>query len=331
MGKDIISVIEAAYRVEQSEADWIAGIADAVWRVSLPCVGVGAYAYEISGGSRLIARSPTWRGEQADVVADELVGILAAVPPEYVAETWAKQTASLASEAPGFDNLEVMKTYFRPRGIADVQGVNGLDPTMCGCFVGVCLPRVGTSTRASRSTWTRVGTHMAAAFRIRRRLGELRSKDASHGAEAVFDPSGRVQHAEREATQASALEALRFAVDRMERARGPLRRREPEQAVEEWRGLVAARWSLVEHFERGGRRYLVARRNDPDAPGPDALTRRERQILAYAALGRTNKLIAYELGISASTVGVFMSRAMRKLRAKTRAEAITSWLRSAEG
>ena len=124
---------------------------------------------------------------------------------------------------------------------------------------------------------------------------------------------------------ASAREALRDAVRRIDRARGKMRRADPGHAVEEWRGLVAARWSLVEHFESDGRRYLVARRNDPDAAGPDSLTRRERQVLGYATLGHSNKLIAYELGISASTVGVLLLRAARKLKAHGRAEVIAAW------
>ena len=48
-------------------------------------------------------------------------------------------------------------------------------------------------------------------------------------------------------------------------------------------------------------------------------------MLAYAALGHANKLIAYELGVSASTVGVHLLRAARKLRVRTRAQAVAAW------
>jgi DNA-binding CsgD family transcriptional regulator len=43
------------------------------------------------------------------------------------------------------------------------------------------------------------------------------------------------------------------------------------------------------------------------------LTERERQVLAYADLGQSNKLIAYSLGLSTSTVSTLLSRARRKL------------------
>jgi DNA-binding NarL/FixJ family response regulator len=83
---------------------------------------------------------------------------------------------------------------------------------------------------------------------------------------------------------------------------------------------VAGRWTLLDHFDRDGRRYLLAHRNDPDAPDPRALTLRERQVVGYVALGQSNKLIAYELGLSASTVGVLLKTAAAKLGARSRTE-----------
>jgi DNA-binding NarL/FixJ family response regulator len=81
-----------------------------------------------------------------------------------------------------------------------------------------------------------------------------------------------------------------------------------------WRGLVAGRWSLVEQVDTDGRRYLIAHRNDPTTPDLRALTSRERQVVGYADLGHSNKLIAYELGLSPSTVGVQLKRGRAKLR-----------------
>jgi DNA-binding NarL/FixJ family response regulator len=107
---------------------------------------------------------------------------------------------------------------------------------------------------------------------------------------------------------------LREGVRAIERARGPLRRRDPREAIELWRGLVAGLWSLVDHFDSDGRRYLVAHRNDPRTPDPRGLTERERQIVAYADLGQSNKHIAYQLGLSPSTVAVHLARAREKLR-----------------
>jgi DNA-binding CsgD family transcriptional regulator len=85
------------------------------------------------------------------------------------------------------------------------------------------------------------------------------------------------------------------------------------RAVALWRGLVAGRWSLVEHFERDGRRYYLAHKNDPELAPDRALTLREKQVLVYAELGYSNKLIAYSLGLSSSTVATLLGKARRKV------------------
>ena len=83
---------------------------------------------------------------------------------------------------------------------------------------------------------------------------------------------------------------------------------------------MSERWTLVDTYERDGKRFVVARRNDVRMLLPSALSPRERQALGFAALGDSNKLIAYELGISASTVGVLLYRAAQKLGCHSRAE-----------
>jgi DNA-binding CsgD family transcriptional regulator len=70
----------------------------------------------------------------------------------------------------------------------------------------------------------------------------------------------------------------------------------------------------VDHFDSDGRRYVLAHRNDARVP-EDArgLTLRERQVLAHVALGQSNKVIAYELGLSKSTIAGHLARARKKL------------------
>jgi DNA-binding CsgD family transcriptional regulator len=68
---------------------------------------------------------------------------------------------------------------------------------------------------------------------------------------------------------------------------------------------------------------VLARENASHVASPADLSARERQVLASAALGRSNKEIAYELGIAHSTVRVLLCRAAQKLRAGTREELIS--------
>jgi DNA-binding NarL/FixJ family response regulator len=155
-------------------------------------------------------------------------------------------------------------------------------------------------------------------MRLRRAL--MSDASAAPDGEAVLGPDGKLHHAVGPATERTAREVLRAAVVASERARGPRRREDPDRALADWRALVAGRWSLVDRFERDGRRYVVARRNDPDVPDPRGLTRRERQVAAYAVLGRSGQAIAYELGLARSTVVQHLASAMKKLSVATRAE-----------
>jgi DNA-binding CsgD family transcriptional regulator len=52
----------------------------------------------------------------------------------------------------------------------------------------------------------------------------------------------------------------------------------------------------------------------------DALSKRERDVVLLAALGRQNKVIAYELGLAYSTVTTLLARAAKKLGARSRTE-----------
>jgi FixJ family two-component response regulator len=56
-----------------------------------------------------------------------------------------------------------------------------------------------------------------------------------------------------------------------------------------------------------------------------SLTRRERQVLHAVALGRFNKQIAFELGISEVTVKLHRSNVMKKMHATSVGELIRAW------
>jgi FixJ family two-component response regulator len=66
---------------------------------------------------------------------------------------------------------------------------------------------------------------------------------------------------------------------------------------------------------------LLKRHTDRHA----TLTARERQVLRLVALGRLNKQIAFELGISEVTVKLHRSSVMRKMEAGSVGELIRAW------
>jgi DNA-binding NarL/FixJ family response regulator len=120
--------------------------------------------------------------------------------------------------------------------------------------------------------------------------------------------------------------SLHAALQRLDQGRP--REEGLERSMSLWRGLLSGRWSIIRHFERNGRRVLIARRNDPRSPGFAPLTAQERKIAGYAALGHSSKLIAYELGLAPSTVAERLQVAIAKLGLRSRSELIklfSSW------
>ncbi len=97
---------------------------------------------------------------------------------------------------------------------------------------------------------------------------------------------------------------------------------DPEGARLMLAGLVAGRLTIVERFEREGRRFLVARALSRGDPRSRSLSRRERQIVARCALGRSNRAIASELTLATSTVATFLTSALAKLGIASRTDLV---------
>jgi DNA-binding NarL/FixJ family response regulator len=78
-------------------------------------------------------------------------------------------------------------------------------------------------------------------------------------------------------------------------------------------GDIGVHWTIVSRFEREGREHLVIVRKDPHWVALDVLSERELQAVRRLGLGHTNKQIAFDMGLSWSTVRVLMFRAAVKL------------------
>jgi DNA-binding NarL/FixJ family response regulator len=90
-------------------------------------------------------------------------------------------------------------------------------------------------------------------------------------------------------------------------------------------------WDIVDlHHDRDAT-YVLAREHH-DTPVPQVpLSTRERAVAARAARGLSNKEIAYELGISVSTVAGHLAKAASKLGVATRVDLIKAVVRSRLG
>lgn len=104
---------------------------------------------------------------------------------------------------------------------------------------------------------------------------------------------------------------------------GPRKREtSDEEASELWRALVRAEWSVVDHTDADGKRVLLAVRNRPNSVTGRALLPRESHVAAFAARGRSNKHIAFELDLAPTTVASHLHSALAKLRLRSRRELI---------
>jgi DNA-binding NarL/FixJ family response regulator len=308
-----VSLIETAYGLDGSAEQWLQRVAASACAAMDSASGAMAFQYDASDGN--------W----VDVGAGAIHG----VSPEFARDFFSQQDMPKESaramtqvfRSLRFGSLRaVLDEVQAPRfsatldlhAIGDMVGVNALDPSGRGCLVAIVVQRFPSSSRTEH-LWQRLAAHISAWNRLRTTLGALSAPDLdqTQRAEAVLTANGKVEHATGHAEPRAAREALRDALARIDKARSE--QDDARRSVELWRGLVAGRWSLIEHFERDGKRYYLAHKNDPELAEDRVLTPRERLVLGYAELGQSNKLIGYALGLSSSTVSTLLTRARRKV------------------
>ncbi|MEO7108835.1 MAG: LuxR C-terminal-related transcriptional regulator [Polyangiaceae bacterium] len=309
-GAEILEIIEAIYREEKSDRAWVEGILEA----AKPSLDVGSGLVGIPFEARPEGLHVPWavvHGAAPNIKASFITDVLdTARDDREVSEVYRSAACATGSEA-GMTKKRGWK-MLEERGVMDFLAVNSVDTTGRGMLIGALLPKVSKIPAKRRARFQRVAAHLGIGQRYRTLM------KIDNRAEAIFSANAKLLHAEGDATTNSARSALTQAVIALDRARGKLRSIDPDGALEAWRGLVDARWSLVDQFENDGKRFIVARENEPISPPLPNLSKRERQIVGYLVAGHTSKLIAYELGISDSTVRVLIHRAMQRLKVKTR-------------
>lgn len=308
----LIATIESLYRVERDSSSWLNGFNEALSAgFGEDTVGLIASINGTGAQGELETREAAIKDCAPGLVA-RLAQIYEGLGADYAEKVMKTQFFMATDWKFWRENMWQFKDW----GAADAAVIGGRDPDGTVFGVNVMVRSTFGVDQTRRSLLTRLSAHMASAYRIRRRLNGT----VLDGAVAVLDPSGKLHHVEGDAKSDEARELLRRAVTTIERARGPLRRSDPHEAVEIWRAMVRGDWTLVDCVESDGKRYVVARENAPKTKPIPELTERETQVVALANLGRHNKLIAYELGIADSTVRVLLSRAAAKLGVTSKAE-----------
>jgi DNA-binding NarL/FixJ family response regulator len=144
----------------------------------------------------------------------------------------------------------------------------------------------------TREALSGVAAHLAAGYRLRSAVGG----ESCSGEGALVDAVRRLVHANHP--------------------------RDPRRSAAEWRALLSGRWSVLDRADRDGKRVILARRNL--VAGRDILAIREveRRVLALAALGYSNKSIAFELALAPSTITAHLKRGLGRLGLASRAELV---------
>lgn len=319
--RDLVSIVEAAYCVHDEDAVWLREVMTRL-RPHLD-VGLGVAAALYDQDEPDPARK--MRAMHLDGI-DPRVAL--AMRGAFEAGSDEERALSLASEKPilrltswvgPLAESPIYSALARELGFSDVVGVRGGNPDRTGIVLAAPVQTLPHGSRAWETRWTRLAAHLAAGLRLHR--AALREAgDRATRAAAVLGADSKVLSANPAA--ASARETLRAAAKTIDRARSSKGRRAPDAALEEWTALVDGRWSLVDHFESDGRRFVLAMENAPDAPDPRALAPSERALVGYLAMGHATKLIAYELGLPEGTVSTRTRAVMRKLGVRTRAELV---------
>ena len=320
-----IDLVEAAYSLPTDESAWL----EAVLQAALPVMGNAVFAsgmiYSRPPGARS-ARVQTWKHvgalDHMQGAVREYANKVPRVEERLLLRIGTANTVSQIS--PG--SRQLCQSFAAKTGVAaDALLLNALEPDGRGASVAIFLPVETRLKPDERERWKMLGAHLTAGYRVRGAVASMNSDPGPLpcGADAVLDPTTfRVMDAAGCGKDQSLVQTLRDSARRVDRARGRLRKTNPDEALETWQALVRGRWSMLDWFDSDGRRFVLGIPNPPALGDPRGLTEREHQVATYAALGETGKLIGYRLGLAKATVSNALDSAMRKLSAKTQPELV---------
>lgn len=316
---DALRVVEAGYRWVEDDREWLKGIAEAA-RAFAVGSGVVAYTLDLADGPRI----PSFVAMKADHDFEKRVRAFTGsldlatarqmyAPTEFVGNALYRLRRIARSRKKSVDALVRGNTV-------SAWALIGGDPRTTS--VALVFPAKDTIEPDEAFPRARMlglaAAHLGAATRLRR-LAMPAAVDGE-GTDSILSPNGRVLHAVGDAADKVHRESLVEAVVRRERARGRLRRTDPEEAAQLWSVLVSGRWSIIDFVDRDGKRMLLARKNPVHGPDVLALSDEERDVVWLATLGHSRKYIAYELGLASATVTKRLGSALRKLRIDNRRE-----------
>ena len=201
MREDFVAVVEAAYRVEQPERDWLRGCFDAARPLLDHGLGFNAHTFDSTETGEGTLRELLVSGPPG--LEEQLRTSLSRLPPPWVLEVYRNRMAGFGSE---LESVRRFMAEAAARGMPlpgnDVFGVNGIDASGSGCQLaaGIAHAEMG---REERALWSRIAAYLASGLRLQRALAAGGAKP-----QAVMKPTGQVVDAEPAADQRATRELL---------------------------------------------------------------------------------------------------------------------------
>jgi DNA-binding CsgD family transcriptional regulator len=315
---DVIRPLDAAFAIDDADdTAWIARVSAAL--DPLFDLGLGTFSWRVRKGTSMPIEFDTMvRIEAPQPFIDCMQALhLEAAPEDYEIAYPRKQGVySLATlyGPQSFFSSPLLRRWVHERGIVD-PGALQIPLGERRLVVGGFLREVAAFPNLTRRFGDQLARRISHAFRLRQALKSRRLVPS-----AILTPDARVVHAEGAGSLPEARARLRQAVVARERARSSLRQRNPLLAFEMFRALVDGRFTIVDRFERDGRRFLVAYENPPAIAALRALTSREREILRRAVAGDPIKRIAIDLEIVPAAAAAYLANAREKTGLRSRQE-----------
>jgi hypothetical protein len=264
-GRDLVGIIEAAYRIDLDEGIWIQGVTEAAAPLLDAGNGVAGYLVDTMGEGAavhspvMVGERDPWDGEwrqawweaRVERMPRALVAALAGFgSPVYASQSCGALAAGarVAREAGAFAPAPL------PPGVCEALVVSCLDVSGQGAVLFAFREEAAREppSREVRARWERLSAHLAAAIRLRhRRSASAGPMPKSHSTVEGLDRASR------------AIDQARSGVARSS-----------DHALELWPVLHRGRYSIVPMV--GGAEPYQAIENRPRIKPFDVLTPREQ-------------------------------------------------------
>ncbi|MEM7159309.1 MAG: LuxR C-terminal-related transcriptional regulator [Myxococcota bacterium] len=348
---DVLDLLEVAYRPHSDVGQWLRCISEAVHERFDVGGGVHGYFFDLGHGSYaardplLVGSSPEWQQAWRESwwkpfssalntrdgrwlhqtgacwFTSEVWGELCARSEtfsERVEQVWGDTYAEAIDAEPDPPSSGIYPDSFN---------LVGVDASQRGFAMTVNMPAMNEQalTPSLHAVWERVVAHLIASLRLQ----APSVQEAISASDAICDARGRLLHATGGTELGEQRALVTEATRRVDTVRS--RRMDVDTSTTMWRAMTAGRWTISPTTDTDGKLLYLARPNVPEARHePIGLSAREAQTATLVAHGHSNKLIAYELGLSESTVGAHLRSARAKLGASSR-RALIEMLRNPAG